>query len=54
MERIVSEVEGIYADESRRDAMSEAISEFAISDVDERIYAELSRLLRNKAKIQKR
>ncbi|MBE6577937.1 MAG: UDP-N-acetylglucosamine--N-acetylmuramyl-(pentapeptide) pyrophosphoryl-undecaprenol N-acetylglucosamine transferase [Ruminococcaceae bacterium] len=53
-ERINAEVERIYSNQEVRDKMCEAVSEFATVDVDERIYAEICKLLRNKAKIKRR
>jgi UDP-N-acetylglucosamine--N-acetylmuramyl-(pentapeptide) pyrophosphoryl-undecaprenol N-acetylglucosamine transferase len=52
-DRINAEVERIYSDEALREKMSEAISAFSSPDVDERIYAEITRLIKNKAKIRR-
>ncbi len=53
-ERINQEVERIYSDEALRNTMSEAVAAFASPDVDERIYEEICKLLRNKSKIKKK
>ena len=53
-ERINAEVERIYTDISVREAMSEAVSAFATPDVDERIYAEIVKLVKNKSKIRRK
>ncbi len=51
---INQEVERIYADASVREAMSKAIAEFSSSDVDEKIYDEIVRLIKNKSKIKRK
>ncbi len=53
-ERINAEVEYIYENEQARRQMSEAISAFASDDVDECIYEEINKLIRNKAKIKRK
>ncbi len=52
MERIVAEVERIYSDSAFRDVMSCEVSKFANPEVNEQIYCEISKLIKNKAKIK--
>ena len=42
----------VYSDTELREKMSENIEKFAKPDVDKRIYEEITRLIRNKAKIK--
>ena len=46
-------VEKIYSDEALRNNMTEAVSAFAKPDVNELIYAEIMRVIKNRAKITK-
>ncbi len=52
MEKIVCEVERIYSDGGLRDMMSETVREFANPNVNDEIYEEISRLIKNKSKIK--
>ena len=51
---INSAVEKLYYDDVLRDGMSAAIAKFANPDVNEQIYAEILRLIKNKAKIKQK
>lgn len=51
---INSAVEKLYYDDVLRDGMSAAITKFANPDVNEQIYAEILRLIKNKAKIKQK
>ncbi|MBQ8817631.1 MAG: undecaprenyldiphospho-muramoylpentapeptide beta-N-acetylglucosaminyltransferase [Clostridia bacterium] len=51
---INSAVEKLYYDDVLRDGMSAAIANFANPDVNEQIYAEILRLIKNKAKIKQK
>ena len=51
---INSAVEKLYYDDVIRDGMSAAIAKFANPDVNEQIYAEILRLIKNKAKIKQK
>jgi len=51
---IVEEMERIYSDAELRQKMGDAIASFAYEDVNERIYTEITKLVRNRSKIQKK
>ena len=53
-QRIVEEMEKIYSDAELRQKMGDAIASFAYEDVNERIYTEITKLVRNRSKIQKK
>ena len=53
-ETICKAVERIYSDKEYRDTLCKNISEFASEDTGERIYGEICRLVKNKAKIKKK
>ena len=53
-QRIVMEMEKIYSDTALREKMGDAIAKFAYDDVDERIYEEISKLVKNRSKIKKK
>ena len=51
---ICEAVEKMYSDIEYRESVSRAIEQFASDDTNEKIYAQISRLIRNRAKIQKK
>ncbi len=51
---VAEAVEKIYADANLREEMAKSISGFAKPDVGEQIYFEISKLIKNKAKIKQR
>ncbi len=53
-QRIVEKMEKIYSDADLRQRMGNAIAKFAYEDVDERIYAEITKLVKNRSKIRKK
>lgn len=53
-QRIVSEIEKLYSDASLREKMGDAIAKFAYDDVEERIYEEISKLVKSRSKIKKK
>ena len=53
-QRIVEEMEKIYSDEELRKKMGDAMAQFAYADVNERIYEEISKLVKNRSKIRKK
>ena len=53
-QRIVTEMEKIYSDTALRQSMGDAIAKFAYDDVDERIYEEITKLVKNRSKIKKK
>ena len=53
-ESINKAVEEIYSSKQKREEMSRSIGEFANPDVDSLIYEEISKLIRNRAKITRK
>ena len=53
-ESINEAVKEIYSDTAKRESICKAISQFASPDVDRRIYEEIGKLIRNKAKIKRK
>lgn len=53
-ESINAAVGEIYSDTAKRESICKAISQFASPDVDRRIYDEIGKLIRNKAKIKRK
>ncbi len=51
---IVSAVEKLYCDARLRESMGEAVGEFANPNVNEEIYGEICRLVRNRSKIKRK
>ena len=50
---VVEELERLYGDEKLRESMSEAIGELVNPDVDQQIFDEINKLVKNRSKIQR-
>ncbi len=53
-QRIVEEIEKLYADAEQREKMGNAVARFAYEDVNELIYEEITKLVKNRSKIKKK